>query len=139
MKIVLDTNVLVSGLLSPHGPPGQIVRMVAAGDIVLCHDARITTEYRNVLLYPKFNFDVNRVDSLIDIITGAGIPIAAKPIYPPLPDVEDTKFLEVAISGAAEYLVTGNLKHYPKSRRYHVKVISPAGLIPEMGSINRNQ
>ena len=39
---------LVSGLLNPHGPPGQIVRMVAAGDIVLCYDARITTEYRKV-------------------------------------------------------------------------------------------
>ena len=133
MKIVLDTNVLVSGLLSPHGPPGQIVCMVAAGDIVLCYDARITTEYRNVLLYPKFNFDVNRIDSLIDVITGAGIPIAAKPVSPPLPDPEDTKFLEVAVTGDAEYLVTGNLKHYPKSRRYSVNVISPVGLIPIIG------
>jgi putative PIN family toxin of toxin-antitoxin system len=129
MKIVLDTNVLVSGLLSPHSPPGQIVRMVAAGDIVLCYDARITTEYRNVLLYPKFNFDVNRVDSLIDVITSAGIPIAAKPVSPLLPDPEDTKFLEVAITGTAEYLVTGNLKHYPKSKRHRVKVIIPAGFI----------
>jgi putative PIN family toxin of toxin-antitoxin system len=137
MKIVLDTNVLVSGLLNPHGPPGQIVRMVAVGDIVLFYDARITTEYRNVLLYPKFNFDVNRVDSLIDVITDAGIPIAAKSVFPPLPDPEDTKFLEVAIAGTAEYLVTGNLKHYPKSRRCRVNVISPAGLIPEIGSIIR--
>jgi len=135
MNIVLDTNVLVSGLLSPHGPPGQIVRMVAAGDIVLYYDARITTEYRNVLLYPKFNFDVNRLDSLIDIITSAGIPIAAKPVSPPLPAPEDTKFLEVAITGTAEYLVTGNLKHYPKSKSCRVKVISPAGLIPKIGSI----
>lgn len=37
MKIVLDTNVLVSGLLQPFGPSGQIVRLVASGDLVPCH------------------------------------------------------------------------------------------------------
>jgi len=52
MKIVLDTNVLVSGLLQPFGPSGQIVRLVASGEVVLCHDPRILTEYGEVLHYP---------------------------------------------------------------------------------------
>jgi predicted nucleic acid-binding protein len=46
MRIVLDTNVHVSGLLSPFGPPAQIVRLVASGTIVLCHDARILAEWK---------------------------------------------------------------------------------------------
>ncbi|HKI01222.1 MAG TPA: putative toxin-antitoxin system toxin component, PIN family [Thermoanaerobaculia bacterium] len=54
MKIVLDTNILVSGLLQPFGPSGQIVRLVAAGELVLCHDSRILAEYWEVLLRKKF-------------------------------------------------------------------------------------
>jgi putative PIN family toxin of toxin-antitoxin system len=132
MKIVLDTNVLVSGLLNPDGPPGQIVRMVANAAFVLCYDARITGEYRKVLLHPRFNFDANRVDMLIDVITAVGIPVAAEPLLVPLPDPGDTKFIEVAIAGSAEYLVTGNLKHFPKSRRSGVEIITPADLIQKV-------
>lgn len=44
MKVVLDTNVVVSGLLSPFGPPGEIVRMTADGFLELCYDARILSE-----------------------------------------------------------------------------------------------
>ncbi len=63
MKIVLDTNVLVSGLIQPFGPSGQIVRMVAAGDLVLCHDPRVLAEYQEVLLRKKFGFDPERVET----------------------------------------------------------------------------
>lgn len=62
MKVALDTNVVVSGLLSPFGAPGEIVRMVASGALELCYDARILCEYRNVLLRPKFSFDQIHVD-----------------------------------------------------------------------------
>ena len=48
MKVVLDTNVLVSGLLNPYGPPGRIVQLAAAGELQLCLDARILAEYREV-------------------------------------------------------------------------------------------
>ena len=57
MRIVLDTNVLVSGLLSPHRPPGEIVRLVSGGLVSLCLDARIVAEYRDVLARPRFGFD----------------------------------------------------------------------------------
>ena len=41
MRLVVDTNVLVSGLLSPFGPPGVIVNLIAAGRVRLCYDTRI--------------------------------------------------------------------------------------------------
>ncbi len=49
MIVVVDTNVLVAGLLSPFGPPGEIVRMIVAGSLSLCFDARILSEYSDVL------------------------------------------------------------------------------------------
>ena len=54
MKIVLDTNVLAAGLLSPFGPCGEIVRMVSSGELTLSFDARILMEYEEVLARPKF-------------------------------------------------------------------------------------
>ena len=45
VRIVLDTNALVSGFLSPHGPPGAILRSVLAGSISVCFDERILAEY----------------------------------------------------------------------------------------------
>jgi putative PIN family toxin of toxin-antitoxin system len=129
MKIVLDTNVLVSGLLQPFGPSGQIVRLVASGELVLCHDSRILAEYREVLLREKFRFDPERVEILMEEIRGGGIPVAARPLAIRLPDADDELFLEVALAGGAQCLVTGNLKHYPADARHGIEVLSPRSFI----------
>jgi len=129
VKIVLDTNVLVSGLLNPYGPPGHIVRMVAAGDLLLCFDARILCEYREVLLRPAFPFQSHQVDALLEQITAAGEPVAGRPLAHGLPDRDDAPFLEVAIAAAADYLVTGNPRHYPAGLRQGVRVVSPAQFV----------
>jgi len=134
VNIVLDTNVLVSGLLNPHGAPGQIVRLVAAGDIILCHDARIIDEYRRVLQYEKFQFDEALAANLIDEIKASGIPVAAKPLGFALPDPEDEKFLEVAIAGGVVCLVTGNIRHYKTPKFASVKIIKPADFILLIGA-----
>ena len=54
MRIVVDTNVLVSGLLSPHGPPGRMVDGIVAEELVVLFDDRILDEYRDVLGSPRF-------------------------------------------------------------------------------------
>jgi putative PIN family toxin of toxin-antitoxin system len=129
MKIVLDTNVLVSGMLQPFGPSGQIVRLVASGDLVLCHDSRVLAEYREVLLRAKFGFDPERVESLLDEIGANGIPISARPLVIRLPDPDDEPFLEVALAGGASCLVTGNLKHYPADACHGIVVLPPRPFI----------
>ena len=129
MKIVLDTNVLVSGLLQPLGPSGQIVRLVASGELVLCHDPRILAEYREVLLREKFRFDPERVDALLEQIRAVGIPVAARPLAIRLPDPDDEPFLEIALAGGTLYLVTGNAKHYPAEARQAAEVLSPRSFI----------
>lgn len=125
MKVVLDTNVLVAGLLNPFGACGEIVRMVSGGELVLCHDARILDEYREVLLRAKFRFRGRDVEALLDFIARHGETVPSSPLPQPLPDPWDEPFLEVAISGGAEVLVTGNLRHFPKSARGGMRVLSP--------------
>lgn len=129
MKIVLDTNVLVSGLLNPYSASGEILQLVASGALELCYDARILGEYRNVLLRPKFAFDKFYVDSLLDQIRFCGHVVAAKPLKTKLPDPNDEPFLEVALEGEAQCLVTGNLKHFPIELSNSMNRFSPSDFL----------
>jgi len=125
MKIVLDTNVLVSGLLSPFGPPGEIVRMVSSGALELCLDARILFEYREVLKRPRFKIDLDDMEAFLEQIEACGHPVAASPLSRGLPDRDDEPFLEVAVASAAQCLVTGNPRHFPRNRRQGMVVVTP--------------
>jgi len=129
LRIVLDTNVLVSGLLSPFGPSAQIVRLVAVGEIVLCVDPRILAEYRAVLARPGFGFPPEAAGALIDEIEAAGELVVGRPLAQRPPDPDDEPFLEVALASGAEHVVTGNRRHYPASRRSGVSVVSPRELL----------
>ena len=129
MKIVLDTNVLISGLLSPYQAPGEIVRMVASGALSVCYDARILAEYRDVLLRPKFGFEKRHIDDLLEQIQICGHSTSSKPLAKALPDAADEAFLEVTIASGAAHLITGNLKHFPHIKHSGIQIVSPAKFI----------
>jgi len=126
MNIVLDTNVLVAGLLSPFGPCGEIVRMVSSGELTLSFDARILTEYEEVLARPKFKFEKDKVAALLDHVKHRGLTVASSPLSKSLPDPDDEPFLEVAIAGNVVCLVTGNQVHFPSDRCQTITVHSPS-------------
>lgn len=125
MNIVLDTNVLVAGLLTPFGPSGEIVRMVSSGMLTLCFDARILTEYSEVLRRPKFRFDEDKVAAFLDYIGHSGCMAATAPLQHALPDPDDEPFLQAAIAARVACLVTGNLRHFPPHFRQGTKILSP--------------
>jgi putative PIN family toxin of toxin-antitoxin system len=129
MKIVLDTNVLVAGLLSPFGPCGDIVRMVSSGSLTLCVDARVLSEYYEVLERPKFRFDHGKVAAVLDYIERNSRIVLSAPLPVSLPDHDDEPFLEIAVSGGADYLVTGNAAHFPSQLCKGVRVITPADFL----------
>jgi len=129
VRIVLDTNVLASALLSPGGAPAAVLQLVLAGRILLCFDARIMTEYREVLRRPKFDFDARLVDDLLEFLESEGELVAAVPLPRSLPDPDDAMFLEVASAGGAEYVVTGNIRHFPNDARQGITVVSPRDFI----------
>ena len=121
----MDTNVLVSGLLSAFGTSGQIVRMASSGVLEICHDARVLTEYREVLYRPEFQFNTTHVDALLDQIEVYGHGVATKPLEKKLPDPSDEPFLEVALAAGAECLVTWNIRDFPAHSRGGMKVVKP--------------
>jgi putative PIN family toxin of toxin-antitoxin system len=125
MNIVIDTNVLVAGLLSPFGACGKIVRMVSAGELTLSFDARILSEYKEVLRRPMFGFEKEKVAAFLGYIVYRGRAVASSPLSHSLPDPEDEPFLEVTLASQSACLVTGNQKHFPAERCQGAKVISP--------------
>lgn len=112
MLIVLDTNVLVSGLLNPFGAPGRILDLILTRSVRLAYDDRILAEYYDVLLRPRFGFETHMVRRLIDYLVFNGEAVNVPPLRVEAPDPDDLPFAEVAIGGHAKTLVTGNPAHF---------------------------
>jgi putative PIN family toxin of toxin-antitoxin system len=125
MKIVLDTNVLVSGVLRPHSIPGSILNAVLDERITVLIDDRILFEYRDVLERPKFDFPPNYIESVLEFFEHRGDYVTAPPVADLMTDSGDVPFYEVAIAGVADFLVTGNERHFP-DRKF---VVSPREFI----------
>ncbi len=125
MNIVLDTNVLVAGLLSPFGACGEIVLMVSSGELTLSLNARILAEYDEVLRRPKFNFENEKVKVLLDYIVHRGQTVASSPLVNSLPDPDDETFLATAIASQAACLITGNQSHFPAELCHATVIYSP--------------
>ena len=123
---VLDTNVVVSGLLSPYAPPGRLIDALLLRRLVILLDDRVIDEYRSVLSRPKFRIDGARMDAFLAILDFQPHLSAVSVPGVMASDPDDTKFLELALASIDRVLVTGNLKHYPRSSRGGVAVLSPA-------------
>ena len=132
LRLVIDTNVLVAALLTPGRTPDRALAAVfARGDAVLC-DARIEAEYRDVLGRPKFRaIDPGRAEALLTaLLAGAERLGDVAPWAGPMTDADDRAFVEVALAGAADAVVTGNARHYPTDLAF--AVLSPAALLARL-------
>lgn len=123
LLVVIDTNILVSALLSSFGPPARILDLVLSGTLRPVFDDRILAEWREVLLRPRFGFHPADVEALLRYLEQHGLRAAAS-VVAQLPDPDGAPFLEVAATCSAT-LITGNVRHYPPERRLGVTVQMP--------------
>ena len=133
MRLVLDTNVLVSTLLTPGGTSDRAVRAAIAADATLLYDGRMLAEYRSVLSRPKFTAAIRPAarEQLLSALVAGGELVETRDEDLRLPDPDDVPFLQVALSGGADALVTGNARHFQPSQR--VRIVSPSGLLLLLG------
>jgi len=132
VRVVLDTDVLVTGLLSATGAPGWISEAVLEGALELALDEAIRQEYDEVLHRAEFQFPPARIDDLLATIDRVAFVVAASDPWPfSLPDHDDEPFLAVA-RASASVLVTGNLRHFFARIRAGVTALSPRELIERM-------
>ena len=113
---VIDTNVLISGMLKKNSIPNIILSKALIGNIVPLINEEILTEYREVTARPKFQFPQESVKNLLNAIIRRGLWQDAESLEIELPDEKDRVFYETVVAGRKRfdvYLVTGNMKHFP--------------------------
>jgi putative PIN family toxin of toxin-antitoxin system len=113
MKVVIDTNVIVSGLINVEGAPAQIVNLLLNGRITLLYDSRVLQEYVEVLYRKKFGFKRNDIEPILDYIRNEGEYVPAEPTNTKFADRDDQMFYEVAKTANAKCMITGNKNHFP--------------------------
>ena len=114
IKVVLDTNVVVSAFLSPSGKPADIIRLALNGSLTLCINTPILVEYEQVLMRSKFTDKIHNsaISRFFDIINDIGESIVYVPSKIHMIDESDRCFFDVA-KNAGAILITGNKKHFP--------------------------
>lgn len=113
IKVVLDTNVLVSALWKQGGKPFQILDLVVLRQLTPCYTAEILMEYRGVLSRDRLKFLPSDIENLLNLIHKEGIAVIAMPSTIPFIDESDRIFYDTAKSADA-HLITGNKKHFPE-------------------------
>jgi putative PIN family toxin of toxin-antitoxin system len=113
IRVVLDTNILVSATIKPAGPESAVVELAAASRITLCFSPAMLAEFREVLLRPKFSLDPSRVERFLKSLESAAVILQPERALSACPDEADNRFLECAEAAEADYLVTGNKRHFP--------------------------
>ena len=127
---VIDTNVLVSGLISPNGNPARIAELLRTGEVRAVIDDRIFHEYTEVLKRPEFGFPKNDIDILLERILSFAVyaEIGRKFIIVDMQDSGDIPFAECAISFGCP-IVTGNHKHFKHEKLKDILIFGPAEFI----------
>jgi putative PIN family toxin of toxin-antitoxin system len=131
MRAVVDTNVLVSGILSATGPPARIVEAIFAGAIEPVYDPQILAEYEDVLTRVELGLPTAPVGQLLTAFEAFGMEVVAPPWPLDLPDPDDAPFLAVAAAADCP-LVTGILRHFPARARRGVSVWTPRELVERL-------
>jgi putative PIN family toxin of toxin-antitoxin system len=114
MRVVLDTNILISALLKPAGFEAKTVGLALDGSIIPCVSAELWDEYQEVLSRKKF---AKLSDGAVKLLAELEPRVVrVRPVSPVTwsKDEQDNRVLECAQEARADYLVTGNLRHFPK-------------------------
>lgn len=130
MRLVVDTNVLVSGMLSAFGPPAWIVEAILSGDIEPAFNGAIRAEYEDVLQRRELSLEPARVAAILDVLDRFGFEVTVPQWPEPLPDPDDAPFLAVAEAVGCP-LITGNLRHFPAAARRAAIVLTPRQFLNE--------
>ena len=114
LRLVIDTNIVVSAALKPVGLQRTVLVLAIIKPARLYVSNQILTEYRDVLSRPEFQIRKGLRQQLLDLIRKRAHLVNPVRAIQVAGDPKDDKFIECADAARADYLVTGNLRHFPK-------------------------
>jgi putative PIN family toxin of toxin-antitoxin system len=128
IRVVVDTNVVVSANLVDEGLPAAILDLAANKRILMCVSEAVLAEYKEVLYRPRLKLTPQRIARSLAVIRKTSLLVKPARTVTLIKDDPDNRFLECAHASSADYLVTGNTKHFPKTFE-RTKIITPKQLI----------
>ena len=138
MRVVVDTSVLVSGLIRPQGPPGDILRSLRDGRFTVCYSHETLMEVVEVLgrdfFRSKYHIQAEDIEILVSLIRLRGDAIVPTQKITDCRDPKDNKFLEAAVAGAADYLVSGDDDLLILNPYRGIPILSPAEFLETLDS-----
>ena len=142
MRVVLDTNVLGSGLISPHGPPAQIISHWLGGDFTLLYMLAMLEELEDVLkrtwLKARLAQEPDRITDLLEAVTVLGtLVVGYVNVAGAVSDPFDEMFLACAVLGEADYLVTGDKEVLALTEFGKTKMVTPVRFLQILVERNR--
>ena len=139
MIVVVDTNIIISALVKPFSDSSKILNMILSGKLKIAYDFRVLIEYEEVLKREKFNFEPKHIESIITQIKEEGINVDSSPLNEVLINKDDLPFLEIAVSVSADFIITGNKKHFPKNFYKNIEILSPSEFLEEYNLRSRKE
>jgi putative PIN family toxin of toxin-antitoxin system len=129
IRAVIDTNVIVSALISPSGNEALLLLAVKQGLVRPCFSPAVLQEYSEVLARPKFSFSPDEIAALLELLQSQGDLLHPASLSGISPDPEDDKFIACALAGYADFLVTGNKKDFPTDQLGTTRAVTSAELL----------
>jgi putative PIN family toxin of toxin-antitoxin system len=114
LRLVIDTNILVSAALKPDGLQRTVLLLATSKPATLYISEAILAEYREVLARPELKIRRGLRQQLLQLIVSHSHLVKPSRILRVTRDPDDNKFLECADAARADYLVTGNQRHFPR-------------------------
>lgn len=124
IRTVFDTNVLFSAAFKDSGTPARILDLAVRSIVTPCVSDEVMAEYRDVLGRPVMLPHAPRARKLLDLMAVFAVHVFPNQKLHLCSDEDDNCFLECAVASEAEYLVTGNARHFPK-RFNPVAIVTP--------------
>jgi uncharacterized protein len=129
IRVVIDTNVLVSAMISLSGNEALLLLAVKQGFMTPCFSPAVLEEYSEVLARPKFGFSPGEIAALSDLLQRRGDLVRPSPLSGMSPDPKDDKFIACALAAQADFVVTGNKQDFPQDQLGGTRVVSAGELL----------
>jgi putative PIN family toxin of toxin-antitoxin system len=114
IRVVFDTNILYSAIRQPKGPPAKAVDLVVTGLVMPCVCDAVLDEFRDVLLRPGLDLHTARRRLMLDLFASVALHVTPTETLKISTDEDDNRIYECAAAALADYIVTGNTKHFKK-------------------------
>src|ERR1700674_591577 len=111
IRVVIDTNILVSALLQPKGLPAAVLMLALSGKVQLCVSDAVFAEYDEVIRRPHLKRPPDVIEATLQLIRKLGHLVKPGVRLKACTDPDDNIFLECSQAAEADYLVTGNQRH----------------------------